>query len=107
MGPQRDSIREEAYEALVMTLKILKPDVIVSCQCKLNNARNPIAQDLCSLYRDARAGKVKVVQVGNQGIQVIQGFHPIYFLYKVNDKRREREAILKGLFQKVFSRCAL
>jgi ankyrin repeat protein/23S rRNA U2552 (ribose-2'-O)-methylase RlmE/FtsJ len=99
------SIKNEAYEALVEVLKILKPKVMISCQCKSGDAENVVTQELCSSYEGARAGKVKAVEIEDHEIQVIQGFHPMFFLYEDGDG--DDEAILKGLFQRLFSPCAL
>jgi hypothetical protein len=66
-----------------------------------------VTQELCSSYEGACAGRVKAVKIEDHEIQVIQGFHPMFFLYEDNDgddwKRDEKETILGGLFQRLLS----
>ena len=111
---ERADAIEQAYELTKQILKCLKPKILLSCQCQTSNekwnaAGNALAYELCSSYRKAQNGEVKVINVEGHTIQVIHGFHPMYILYpyQVDDVAySERNATLQNLFRRVYSSCA-
>ena len=96
---------QDSFRLTLTCLRYIKPQVLVSCQCcsKAGNetwgvVASKKADELCSSGSAARDGLVKVVDIGDHTMQVVQGVHPQY----VVQYNEDMEGVLQGLFQKVF-----
>lgn len=114
MGPTgKETAIEEAYSVTEDILAVIKPKIMISCQCQTKGSRNwpiaanHVASNLCSSVSGAQEGHVEVVTVGDHDIHVIQGFHPMHLLrQKDHFEYITKETILKGLFRMVYTPCA-
>jgi hypothetical protein len=104
----------DAYDVTQEMLKVIQPNIILSCQCSTSFPRwsaggHVIAQQLCSSMPSARAGVVKKVSLDKRTINLIHAYHPSGFL---NNKGVEKAhydtlgSLLKGVFQTVYFPCA-
>lgn len=106
MGPaKRDELARESFALTKASLAIIRPRVLISCQCctKPTNERwgffqDALALNLCSSVAESQSERVRVVDVSAHQMQVVQGMHPQY----VVQRQRDLEEVLAGLFRRVF-----
>lgn len=78
---------EKSYKMTEDILRLLKPDVVVSCQCstegtwdkrvvKWKCAWNTLARTLCSKEIYAKRGRTTKILVGLHAISMVYGVHP-------------------------------
>jgi hypothetical protein len=114
VGRKEEAI-SEAYDVTQKMLQMLKPNIILSCQCstsfsKWGSGAHFIARELCSSIQRAKNKEVRRVATSGHIINVIQAYHPSGFLRL--DRGRNRKShhdptgeFLKGLFEKVYLPC--
>jgi hypothetical protein len=105
--------------ALDLTREILqriKPHAIISCQCKTNSKYKPhqdssatarqLGEMLHSSTTYAFQNRMTTLQLSwDTQIEMVYGFHPMYFLYRVAEQQRALNC-LSSHFQRLFSPCA-
>ncbi|KJZ69300.1 hypothetical protein HIM_11313 [Hirsutella minnesotensis 3608] len=107
----RKCAREDAYKMTEDVLKILRPQVIVCCQCKTRGvysqgkctwppAENKLANDLCSNVAEARDRVATPLEVEGHSFWAVKGVHPMYVLYNPG-----KENILNELFEDMYYPC--
>jgi hypothetical protein len=96
---------QDSFRLTLACLRYIRPQVLVSCQCcsKAGNetwgaVMDKKADELCSSVAAAQDELVKVVEIGDHKMEVVQGVHPQY----VVQHNEEMEEVLHGLFRKVF-----
>lgn len=78
---------EESYKMTEDILRLLKPDVVIACQCstkgnwwegvmKWQCARNTLARALCSKEIYAKRGLTGKIFVGSHAMSIVYGVHP-------------------------------
>lgn len=105
MGPaKRDELARESFALTKASLAIIRPQVLISCQCctKPTNERwgffqDTLARNLCSSVPESQSERVRAVNVSAHQIQVVQGMHPQY----VVQRQPDLEEVLAGLFRRV------
>ncbi|KAK1996524.1 hypothetical protein LX36DRAFT_552138, partial [Colletotrichum falcatum] len=109
---QRWEAVEAAYELTEKILAILKPEVIICCQCATRGvrsddgrevwkrAKNPLALQLCSSVSDAKDELAIPIDIRGHRAWAIRGFHPRYCLLNPSEK-----PVLERLFRDVFEPC--
>ncbi|POS74001.1 hypothetical protein DHEL01_v207609 [Diaporthe helianthi] len=100
---------ERSYGMVEDILKVLKPSVLISCQCaSLNNMRtrvgrrlattdNMLARCLCSNEADAKRGLTSTIQIGSANSLMVYGVHPRRLSHK-----ELMIPVLRGTFKDVF-----
>lgn len=104
----------EAYDVTQEMLKLIRPNIILSCQCSttfppFNAGGHLIARQLCSSMRSAEKREVKNVYLDNRSVNVIQGYHPSGFLNNRGDGKAHHDTfgyLLKAVFHTVYFPCA-
>jgi len=109
---RKEQAISEAYDLTQKMLQMIKPDIIVSCQCSTSFSKwlaggHFIARELCSSIKRAKEKQVKQVTIGDHTINVVQAYHPSGFLNHNKDSRHHdpRGELLEGLFEKLFLPC--
>ena len=99
----------EAFNVTQEMLQMIKPNIIVSCQCsssgiKWGGGTHEIAKKLCSSVWRAEHGQVKETYIEGHKIHVVQAYHPGSFL---NHRSREdpNGERLKRLLLRVYRPC--
>jgi hypothetical protein len=108
----------EAFRLFERIVDFIKPRKVLSCQCATRNRpwsdkdvlRNllysealPIAQQMGSSVHHAMDGLTVTVSLSGYSISVVQGFHPMYFLYMEDeDAACTFETVLEYRFSDVF-----
>ena len=108
---KRAEALDQAYNLTEAVLKSLNPRTIISCQCKTNDRKwnpssNALAIGLCSSLEKAKTYRPEVMSIDENAIQVVQGFHPMFFLYADDDDYKYWGAILENMFRMAFSSCS-
>lgn len=107
---RKEQAFSEAYDVTQKMLEMIKPNIIVSCQCSTSFSDwsaggHMIARELCSIIKRARAREVRKVNISNHTINVVQAYHPSDFL----NRRGHHDPfgkLLKDLFQRLYTPCA-
>ena len=109
---KRDEAVHEAYDVTWELMRAIKPHVLLLCQCSTRyppwvNSGHFMARQLCSSMRDAREGRVRIVDVDSHEVHVVQGYHPSVFLNYSNQGQlgEELEKTLKLIFQRLYRPC--
>jgi hypothetical protein len=107
---KREQALSEAYDVTQMMLKMIKPNVIVSCQCSTSFSTwsaggHMVPRELCSSIKRAAAREVRKVNIDDQTINVIQAYHPSGFLNR-KGHHDPLGKLLKELFQSIYIPCA-
>ncbi|WDK09165.1 hypothetical protein CGRA01v4_00443 [Colletotrichum graminicola] len=106
---------KERYEAVNASyglaldiLAILKPEVILCCQCTTKGywehgrevrrpAADPLARRLCSSIDDTKMERAEPIDIRGHTAWVVKGFHPGHLVH-----RPDREPVLIRLFGEIF-----
>jgi len=107
---KRDQAISEAYDVTQRMLEMIKPNVVISCQCSTSwsdwsAGGHLVALEFCSSIKSARAGEVRKVAINDHEINVVQGYHPSGFL----NRRYHHDPsgrLLKERLQKMYAPCA-
>ncbi|KAK1980114.1 hypothetical protein LZ30DRAFT_724164 [Colletotrichum cereale] len=105
---RRNEATEASYDLTENILAILKPEVILSCQCATlgyskagqevrRRASNLVAQQLGSSIKDAKAKRAAPINIKGHRAWVVKGFHPSSLLRRPND-----EPVLLRLFEEIY-----
>lgn len=106
MGPaKQEKLVRESFALTRASLELIRPRVLISCQC-CTNPRNErwgffsdvLARQLCSSVEWAKSGKVQGVDVSGHQMHVVLGMHPLF----VVQREPNLESMLAGLFMRVF-----
>ena len=106
MGPAKlEELARESFALTRASLELIRPRVLISCQC-CTNPRNErwgffcdvLARQLCSSVEWAKSGQVQRVDVSGHRMHVVRGMHPQY----VVQREPNLERVLAGLFMRVF-----
>ncbi|KAL4744733.1 hypothetical protein BDW72DRAFT_187924 [Aspergillus terricola var. indicus] len=102
---KRDELVQESFALTRASLALVRPRVLISCQCctKPDNETwgffdNKLARQLCSSLEGARTGRIQRLDVDEHQIQVVHGIHPNYVL----KHRPELESVLLSRFAQIF-----
>ncbi|KAH8651531.1 hypothetical protein BGZ60DRAFT_436578 [Tricladium varicosporioides] len=114
LGEEKEQAMAEAYTVTQEMLKLIQPNIILSCQCSTsfpswNAGGHIIARQLCSSIRSARNHEVKKVYLNNHTINVIQAYHPSGFLNNQGDRKAHHDTsgnLLKDVYRTVYTPCA-
>jgi hypothetical protein len=106
MGPaKRDRLARESFALTKDSLAIIRPRVLISCQCctKPENKqwgffKDTLAWNLCSSVLKSRSERVQMVGAYAHQMYVVQGMHPQY----VVQQQPDLEEVLVRLFRRVF-----
>ena len=110
-GPEkRKQALSEAYDVTQTMLKMIKPNIIVSCQCSTSFSTwsaggHMIPRELCSSIKRAAAREVRKVNIDDHTINVIQAYHPSGFLNR-KGHHDPLGKLLKELLQSIYIPCA-
>lgn len=110
---KKEQAMAEAYTVTQEMLRLIKPNIILSCQCSTSFSDwsaggHVIARQLCSSIRSAKNREVKKVYLNERAINVIQAYHPSGFLNNKGDRKAHHDTfgnLLQGVFQTVYSPC--
>lgn len=102
---------EESYKMTEDILRLLKPDVVIACQCSTRGkwdkdvvkwacARNTLARDLCSKETYAKDGLTQKIFVGSHAMSMVYGVHPSRAHWS-----RAMRPVLKRVFETAFLPC--
>lgn len=112
----KEQALSEAYDVTQKMLEMIKPNIIVSCQCSTSFSQwgsrwHVVARELCSSIRGAKEKEVKRVSISGHTVNVVQAYHPSGFLHL--NRHRNRKAhhdpfghLLDDLFRKIYDQCA-
>jgi len=113
---RKEEALSEAYDVTQKMLEMLKPNIILSCQCSTSfsdwgTGGHLIARELCSSLKRAKNKEVRKVTINDHIINVVQAYHPRSFL-RLNGGGRSKHhdpsgELLKGLFDRVYLPCAV
>jgi hypothetical protein len=111
---KKEQAMAEAYDVTKEMLRLIQPNIIISCQCSTSFSDwsaggHVIALQLCSSIKSARDREVKKVYLNQRTINVIQAYHPSGFLNNKGDRKAHHDTfgnLLKGVFQTVYTPCA-
>jgi hypothetical protein len=115
IGRKHEAI-SEAYDVTQKMLQMLKPSIILSCQCSTRSldwgtGGHLIARELCSSLKRAENKEVRKVAINDHLINVVQAYHPSSFLRSDSGRNRRHHdpsgELLKGLFEKIYLPCAV
>lgn len=107
---------EESYQATQELVKVLRPKVVVSCQCATEgrvswnrvvtwaSAKNTLAQDLCSSRKLMKRACAKVIRMEGHTMWMVYGMHPMRLEYSQDPTE---ETILKQVIKDVYGPCKL
>ncbi|KFG84000.1 hypothetical protein MANI_030282 [Metarhizium anisopliae] len=118
----RDRAVEESYALVEGVLRILRPRIVIVCQCVTNQgkwksgqdgeklwswkpARNPLARELCSSLTAFRNYEVQEVSLGNHVIYAVKGRHPIGVI-RYDDEDGGGRLKFQALIRQMFVPCA-
>lgn len=107
---KKEQALSEAYDVTQKMLKMIKPNIIVSCQCSTSFSDwvaggHMIARELCSSIKRARAREVRKVNISDHTINVVQAYHPSGFLNR-KGHHDPFGKLLKELFQRLYIPCS-
>ena len=107
---KKEQAISEAYDVTQKMLKMIKPNIIVSCQCSTSFSDwgaggHVIARELCSSIEGARAREVRKVNLSGHTINVVQAYHPSGFLNR-KGHHDPFGKLLKELFQRLYFPCS-
>ena len=112
---RKEQALSEAYDVTQKMLEMIKPSIIISCQCstsfsKWGTGGHVIARELCSSMRRAKNREVRKVNISGHTINVVQAYHPSSFLRLdrcPNGKSHHDPSgkQLQDLFQKLYLPC--
>ena len=82
---RKDEAISEAYDVTQKMLQMLKPNIILACQCstsfpKWDTGGHVVARELCSSMQRAKNKEVRKVTINDHIINVVQAYHPSSFL---------------------------
>jgi hypothetical protein len=109
---KRSRAVEDAYQLVEEMLRILRPILIISCQCMTQGtwkadgkeawkpADNDLARRLCSSVPKTIALQAVAIDSGDLRIWVIRGFHPRRLCYKP-----DLSPVLTKLFRDIYEPC--
>ncbi|KAE9364282.1 hypothetical protein N431DRAFT_549862 [Stipitochalara longipes BDJ] len=112
----RELAEQKAYDVTQRMLEMIKPNIILSCQCSTSFSQwgrrwHMVSRELCSSINRAKEREVKEVKISGHTVNVVQAYHPSGFL-NLNRRRNSRAhhdphgELLKYLFQKIYNPCA-
>lgn len=91
---------ELAYDAFEKVMNLIRPSVLVACQCATQDAKNKFAQGLCSSIN--RSGDIHYQHQPNRhGFLVVKSFHPMHYK-KSEDRGALKRVMLEYLFDATF-----
>ncbi|EJP62187.1 hypothetical protein CRV24_007073 [Beauveria bassiana] len=112
---ERANAMEDSYQMVEEVLSILRPRLIVVCQCvteygRMNSdiwtrANNSLARKLCSSVSEARAERAVRVRHGMLDTWAIKGMHPMRAIHQFNAGHEEEDEIMRALFRDIYSPC--
>lgn len=115
-GKNEEAI-SEAYDVTQKMLQMLKPNIILACQCstsfpKWDIGGHLVARELCSSMQRAKNKEVRKVTIDDHIINVVQAYHPSSFLRLksggINRRHHDPSGeLLKGLFDRLYLPCAV
>lgn len=116
VGRKEEAI-SEAYDVTQKMLQMLKPNIILACQCsttfpKWDTGGHVVARELCSSMQRAKNKEVRKVTINDHIINVVQAYHPSSFLRLksggINRRHHDPSGeLLKRLFDRVYLPCAV
>ncbi|OAP54729.1 hypothetical protein AYL99_11177 [Fonsecaea erecta] len=92
---------EPAYEATEEILTLLRPDLVLICQCQTSDVGNRFAADYCSSVESSGDLSLSGLRNGHKIVK-INSFHPMYFARTDKDKEPLKRMIRKYLFDTTF-----
>ncbi len=106
-GTQEDAQRlsddKKAYAAVEKILGLLRPGVVIVCQCETAaDVTYGVAADLCSSVRSSGDISPYVLPNGHKLIKV-NSFHPMYFARMKEEEELCRRGLAHNLFRATFS----
>ncbi len=114
---RKEEAVSEAYDVTQKMLQMLKPNIILACQCstsfpKWDTGGHVIARKLCSSMQRAKKREVRKVTINDHIINVVQAYHPSSFLRLSSSDIYESHhdpsgELLEGLFNRVYLPCAV
>jgi hypothetical protein len=114
---RKDEAISEAYDVTQKMLQMLKPNIILACQCstsfpKWDTEGHVVARELCSSMQRAKNKEVRKVTINDHIMNVVQAYHPSSFLRLksggINRSHHDPSGeLLKGLFDRLYLPCAL
>jgi hypothetical protein len=113
IGKEKEKKKQAMYEAYDVTwqmLDMIRPNIIVSCQCSTQyvewgDCGHPIALSLCSSMVGARTGQIRKTDVKGHTIYVVQAYHPGGFLNYPNHEDPDGVRLRK-LLHRLYLPCA-
>lgn len=115
-GETRWRAVEAAYGLVEEILKILRPGIIICCQCVTlgrrdsyrretwRPAKSDLAQQLCSSISEAENRKAVSINLGGHTLWAVRGFHPGFHRF---GKDKVWEDVLVQLFNDVYGPCSV
>jgi hypothetical protein len=107
---KKEQALSEAYDVTQKMLEMIKPNIIVSCQCSTSFSDwtaggHMIPRELCSSIERARAREVRKVNISSHAINVVQAYHPSGFLNRKGHHDPSGK-LLEELFRRLYIPCA-
>jgi len=108
----KEKALSEAYDVTQKMLQMIKPNIIISCQCSTSRRwwdtrRHIVAQELCSSIKRARNKEVRKVNIGGHMINVVQAYHPGSFKNYNRENHHDRSGnFLEAVFRSLYIPCA-
>jgi hypothetical protein len=109
---KRSEAMNEAFGVTREMLRIIRPNIIVSCQCsttideKWECVNHDIAWKLRSSIRGAKDGQVIETNIDDHAIHVVQAYHPSGFLSDYYDHHDKSGESLRRLLFRIYGPCS-
>jgi hypothetical protein len=109
---EKDEAMDEAFDLTKKMLQIIRPNIILSCQCSTTGEKwgfgnHEIAEKLCSSITRARGGEVIETDIEGHVIQVVQAYHPGGFLRYPETHHDPSGESLKELLSRIYHPCSV
>lgn len=101
LEPERLRDDELAYSTFGQILSLLRPEVILVCQCQTSLVENTFARQVCSSIQEATDLSVCTLPNGHETLMV-KSFHPMYVKYSDEDNSTARTVMREYLFDAGF-----
>jgi len=106
-----DAIRE-AYDVIERILVLLRPEILISCQCatkswstQLGRYASDFARELGSSRSAAERKRIVRLQHREHIFNIVQAYHPRFFIGRDDPNVHEREVLLNEIISHFMSPC--